>query len=166
MSHGIQALSWCARARRFCRMSVDITAEVTIARPRAEVAAYMFDPRHDAAWTGGLVDARPLSDGPLRTGSKVERTSKFLGRKFSYVIEVLDHEADAMVRMLTTEPFEMRITYRLEDAEGGATRTSIRAAGGGTGFFAMAGPLLARMVKRSIQNDLLMLKEILEADAE
>ncbi len=146
-------------------MSVDITAEVTILRPRADVAAYMFDPEHDAEWTGGLVDARPLSDGPLVTGAKVERTSKFLGRKFSYLIEVLDHAPDAYVEMLTSEPFEMRITYRLEDAPGGATKTSIRAAGGGTGFFRMAGPLLSRMVRRSIQNDLLMLKEILEADA-
>lgn len=144
-------------------MSVDITAEVTIDRPRAAVAAYMFDPRNDAVWTGGLVDARPLGDGPLVTGSKVERTSKFLGRKFSYLIEVLDHEPEARVEMLTHEPFEMRITYLLDDAPGGATRTRIRAAGGGSGFFQVAGPLLGRMVKRSIQNDLEMLKEALEA---
>ncbi|MCB9592976.1 MAG: SRPBCC family protein [Sandaracinaceae bacterium] len=144
-------------------MSVDITAEVTIERPRAEVAAYMFDPRNDATWTGGLVDAKPLTDGPLVTGSKVERTSKFLGRKFSYVIEVLDHEPEARVQMLTNEPFEMRVTYLLEDAPGGHTTTRIHCAGGGSGFFKMAGPLLSRMVKRSIQNDLLMLKEALEA---
>ena len=30
-------------------MSIDITAEVAIRRPRAEVAAYMIDPAHDPA---------------------------------------------------------------------------------------------------------------------
>ena len=144
-------------------MSVDITAEVLIDRPRAEVAAYMFDPRHDATWTGGLVEAKPLNDGPLAKGAKVERVSKFLGRRFGYVIEVLDHEPERRVEMLTTEPFEMRITYLLDDAAGGRTRTRIRAAGGGGAFFQVAGPLLSRMVKRSIQNDLEMLKEALEA---
>ena len=144
-------------------MSVDITAEVLIHRARPDVAAYMFDPRHDTTWTGGLVDARPLTDGLLVTGAKVERTSSFLGRRFSYVIEVLDHEPERRVEMLTMEPFEMRITYLLDDAEEGFTRTRIRAAGTGGAFFRMAGPLLARMVKRSIQNDLEMLKETLES---
>lgn len=144
-------------------MSVDITAEVLISRARPEVAAYMFDPRHDAAWTGGLVDAKPLTDGPLRKGSKVERTSKFLGRRFSYVIEVLDHVPEREVEMLTREPFEMRIRYLLDDADDARTRVRIHAAGGGGAFFQMAGPLLSRMVKRSIQNDLEMLREALEA---
>lgn len=143
-------------------MSVDVSAEVTIDRSRAEVAAYMFDPANDATWTGGLVDARPFNEGPLVKGSRVERTSKFLGRKFSYLIEVLDAEPDEMVEMHTAQPFEMRVRYELEDKDGGTT-ARIRCAGGGAGFFKLAGPLLATMVRRSIQNDLEMLKAALES---
>lgn len=142
-------------------MSVDVLAQVEIERARAEVAAYMFDPRHDAEWTSGVVEARPLQAGPLRTGAKVERVSKFLGRRLEYLIEVTDAGED-FVEMLSTEPFEMRVRYELEALDDARTRVSIRAAGGGTGFFRVAAPLLAKMVRRSIQTDLDQLAARLE----
>ena len=39
-------------------MSIDVERQVLVKRARAEVAAYMFDPRNDAAWTTGVVDVR------------------------------------------------------------------------------------------------------------
>ena len=69
-------------------MSVDVSTEVVIARPRPEVAAFMFNPSNDALWTTGVVDCRPLTEGALRTGSRVERVSKMLGRQFGYLVEV------------------------------------------------------------------------------
>jgi hypothetical protein len=146
-------------------MSVDVEAEVLIARPRSEVAAFMFDPTKDAIWTTGVVESRPLTEGTLRTGSKVERVSKFLGRRFAYLFEVTDHGPDAFVAMKVDEPFPMRIRYELEDAPGDATKARIRTSGEATGFFAIAGPLLSRMVRRSITNDLENLREYLEAAA-
>ncbi len=143
---------------------VDVRPEVIVRRPRRDVAAFMFDPANDARWTGGLVSAKSLTHGPLRKGSKLERTSKFLGRTFSYVIEVLDAEDDRFVEMRATRPFEMHVRYELEDlpsVEQG-TRVSIRASGGGTGFFKLAAPLLARMVRRNIAADLERLKGCVE----
>jgi hypothetical protein len=142
-------------------MSVDVAPEVIIARPRADVAAFMFDPTKDMLWTGGIVDCKPLTRGLLRTGSRVERTSKFLGRRFSYLVEVMDHADDAFVAMRVTEPFPMEIRYELEDAPEG-TRTRIRAKGEATGFFRVAGPLMSRMVKSSITKDLERLKKCIE----
>lgn len=143
-------------------MGVDVTAEVFIERPRNEVASFMFDPRQDAIWTTGVVEAHPQQDGLLVTGSKVQRVSKFLGRRMEYLIEVVDHEPDHYVEMSTTEPFEMRVRYELEPHEEG-TVTRIHASGGGSGFFKLAAPLLGTMVRRSIQNDLENLKAYLEA---
>ncbi len=143
-------------------MSVDVRPEILVDRPRAEVAAYMFDPTKDVEWTGGIVACRPLTPGPLRTGSRVERTSKFLGREFSYLVEVVDHRDDALVVMRVTKPFPMEIRYELED-EGGATRVRIHAKGDATGFFRMAGPLMGPMVKSSIASDLAKLKARVEA---
>jgi hypothetical protein len=146
-------------------MSVDVAPEIHIDKPRAEVAAFMFEPRNDALWTSGVVECRPLTDGPLRTGSKVERVSKFLGRKFAYLVEVVDHADARFVEMRVTEPFPMEIRYELED-EAGGTRARIRAKGEATGFFRLAGPLMARMVHRSIANDLALLKECVEGGLE
>jgi hypothetical protein len=41
-------------------MSIDVTAEVQVRRPRDEVAAYMSDPANDPEWIGGLREARDL----------------------------------------------------------------------------------------------------------
>lgn len=146
-------------------MSVDIEVEVVIARPRDEVAAFMFDPNNDLIWTNGVVEVKPRQPGRLAKGAEVERVSKFLGRRLHYVIEVLEAEGDEFVEMLTTSPFEMRVRYQLDDHADG-TRARIRARGGGTGFYKMAAPLLSRMVRRAIQGDLDTLKEYLDAGAD
>jgi carbon monoxide dehydrogenase subunit G len=142
-------------------MSIDVAAEVEIPRPRAEVAAFMFDPNQDARWTTGVVEVKPLQDGLLRPGAKVDRVSKFLGRRFEYRIEVVAGEPQRFVEMVATQPFEMRVRYELEELDEGRTRVRIRTAGGGTGFFKVAAPLLAKMVRRSIAADLANLERCL-----
>ncbi len=144
-------------------MSIDVKPEVLIARSRAEVAAFMFDPSNDAVWTGGVVESKPLRPGRLVRGALVERVSKFMGRTFGYRYEVVDASGDDYVVMKVEQPFPMQIRYQLDEAPGGATRASIRAQGDATGFFKMAAPLMAIMVKRNITNDLETLKAYLEA---
>ena len=143
-------------------MEIDVQAEQLIARPRAEVAAYMFDPANDAAWIGGVLEARALSDGPLQPGARVERVASFLGRRFTYVTEVLSFEPERMVEMRATQPFEIRVRYELAE-QAGQTLVRIRAAGGGTGFFKLAAPLLGAMVRRNIAGDLQRLQTRLAA---
>lgn len=143
-------------------MAIDVKPEVIIAKPRAEVAAFMFDPANDAIWTGGVVESKPLKPGRLEKGSQVERVSKFMGRTFPYRYEVIDAAGDEHVVMKVEQPFPMQIRYQLDDAPGGGTLASIRAQGDATGFFKIAGPLMAVMVKRNITNDLETLKAYLE----
>jgi Polyketide cyclase / dehydrase and lipid transport len=142
-------------------MSIDVQTEIQIRRPRAEVAAYMFDPRNDLAWTKGIVDCRPLTDGPLRVGSRVERTAAFLGRRFTYQYEVVAADGERFVEMVVERPFPMNVRYELDDAPDG-TVARIRARGDARGFFRVARPLLARMVRRSIAADLAALRLRLE----
>jgi hypothetical protein len=143
-------------------MGIDVRPSIVIRRPRAEVAAVMFDPRNDSRWTTGVVDCRPLSEGRLRAGSRVERTTRFLGRRFSYLYETTAADNDVSVDLKVDQPFPMRIRYELQDAADG-TLTSIRARGDASGFFRLAEPLLARMVARNIGKDLEKLKALVEA---
>ena len=142
-------------------MSIDVKPEVVIGRPRAEVAAFMFDPSNDAIWTGGVVESKPLQPGRLVKGALVDRVSKFIGRTFGYRYVVIDAAGDDFVVMKVEQPFPMQIRYQLDEAPGG-TRASIRAQGDATGFFKMAAPLMAIMVRRNITNDLETLKAYLE----
>lgn len=144
-------------------MSIDVQARVTIRRPRADVAAVMFEPRHDMVWTKAVIACRQLTEGPLGPGSRVERTVAFLGREFAYVYEVLESDPDRYLELAVTQPFPMRVRYQLDDAEGEGTIATIHTWGDATGFFRLAAPLMAPMVRKNITRDLERLKAHLEA---
>jgi len=146
---------------------IDVTARVEVRRPRAEVAAYMTDPANDPAWIGGVREVRMETPPPLRAGSRVARVAGFLGRRVEYVNEVTELDPARVLDMRSVKaPFPMRVTYSFEDAgapaDGGATVVRNRVQGEPGGFFALFGPLLAPLVRRSVQRDLERLRDLLE----
>jgi carbon monoxide dehydrogenase subunit G len=143
-----------AGSQYHCRMATDVRVELPIARPRADVAAYMFDPENDAAWTSGVIAVNPLTPGRLRVGSRVERTVKFLGKRFSYTYEVVDARDDDFVEMIVTQPFPMHVRYELEPIDAGSTKVAIHARGDASGFYKLMSPIMNRMVRRNIRRDL------------
>jgi hypothetical protein len=140
---------------------VDVRPTVLVRRPRSEVAAFMFDPRNDLRWTGGITSSRPAQPGPLATGATVERTARFLGRTFSYGFVVTQHQPDRLVVLKVDRPFPMLVRYELEDADGG-TVVAIHASGDPGGFFGWASPLMGRQVRKNIAADLERLRGCLE----
>ena len=142
-------------------MSVDVRPEVAIRRPRAEVAAFMFDPANDLRWTGGITASRPARPGVLVEGATVEREARFLGRSFTYGYVVTAAEPDTLVELRVDRPFPMLVRYELADADGG-TIAAIRASGSPGRFFGWATPLMRRQVHRSIAADLERLRACLE----
>ena len=144
-------------------MSVDVRPVVQIRRPRAEVAAFMFDPAKDMRWTGGITSSRPDQPGPLREGATVVRTARFLGRTFDYGYLVTRHLPDRLVELRVEKPFPMLVRYELEDAPGG-TVVAIHAVGSPGRFFRWATPVMTRQVCRSITADLDRLRTCLETE--
>jgi hypothetical protein len=143
-------------------VTVDVRPEVRIRRPRHEVADFMFDPRNDLRWTGGITDSRPAQPGSLVKGASVQRTARFLGRSFTYGYVVTAHQPDALLELEVDRPFAMLVRYELADAAYGATVAAIRATGEPARFFGWATPLLRRQVRRSISADLERLRVVLE----
>ena len=146
-------------------MRIDVTAEVEIRRPRAEVAAYMTDPANDPTWIGGVREVRMETPPPLRAGSRVARVAGFLGRRVEYVNEVTELDPGRVLDMRSVKaPFPMRITYTFADggADGTATVVRNRVRGDPGGFFALFGPLLGPLVRRSVQGDLERLRDVLD----
>jgi hypothetical protein len=144
-------------------VGVDVSVETVIARPRGEVFAYTTRLEHDPVWTSGLVEARRLDgDAPFGRGTKIERISRFLGRKMVYTLDVVAFEPGALVEMVTTAaPFPMNVRYEYEDHPDGC-RFRIRTTGDPGGFFGLAIPIVAPAVRRSIAHDLATLKDVLE----
>jgi hypothetical protein len=142
-------------------MTVDVRPSVVVHRPRAEVAAFMFDPANDLRWTGGITASTPARPGPLVEGATVERTARFLGRRFTYGYVVTRHEPERLVELAVDRPFPMLIRYELADHPDGTT-VAIHATGTPGRFFGWATPLLARQVHRNIAADLGRLRDCLE----
>jgi hypothetical protein len=144
-------------------MSVDVTVETQVARPRSEVAAFACDPANDTRWITALSSVRTLTDGPFATGTRVERVASFLGKRIEYVNEVVGYEPGARLDMRSVKaPFPMRVTYEFLDAQDGSVMR-IHAEGDADGFYRLAGPLLAAAVRRGIAKDLATLRRELES---
>jgi uncharacterized protein YndB with AHSA1/START domain len=145
-------------------MGIDVSAEVTIRRPRPEVTAYMTDPSHDPEWIGGIRRAKLLGEGPVGVGSQVEREASFLGRKIEYVNQIVRLDEGVLEMRSVVSPFPMEITYTFEDRDGGTlVRNHVR--GGSRGLFSLASPLMAPMVRRNVKKDLERLRDLLERRA-
>ena len=128
---------------------------------RQRVAAFATDPANDQDWIGGVIEAKKLTEGPVGVGTRVARVADFLGRRFSYTLEVTDMKPDQKIVMTTNSPFPMTVVYEFEGARR-HTLMRIRVSGEPKGFFRLAGPFLPRMVRRNVMKDLDRLKQCLE----
>ena len=144
-------------------LSMDVQVHTEIARPRETVADYLFDWRNDTAWIGGISEARRADEGDFGVGSRVARIAHFLGKRIEYVNEVVELEPGRRLVMRSVQgPFPMRVTYEVEDTDGG-TRVRLRNQGDARRVYRFAGPFIARAVRRATQRDLGRLKRIVES---
>jgi uncharacterized membrane protein len=147
-------------------LALDVQVETVVARPRAEVAAYLFDWRNDTEWIGGISEARRVGDGAFGVGAHVARVARFLGMRIEYVNEVVELEPESRLAMRSVKgPFPMRVTYELDDAGAAGTRVRLRNEGGPSRAYGLVWPLLSRAVRRATQRDLDRLKRIIESQS-
>ena len=144
-------------------MPVDVVTETTIARPRADVAAYACDPDNATEWYENIKSVEWRSPRPLAVGTRLGFVASFLGRRLDYTYEVRELVPGERFVMSTAEgPFPMETTYSFEEAGDGATRMTLRNRGEPAGFAKVAAPVMARAMRRANGQDLRRLKELLE----
>lgn len=147
-------------------MAVDVETEVTIERPRAEVARYAADPDNVPSWYENIESVAWETEKPVAVGSRIAFVARFLGRKLEYTYEITTYDPDEKLVMRTAEgPFPMETSYRWNDAPGGGTVMSLRNRGEPAGFSKIVAPLMAAAIRRANKKDLALLKKILEARA-
>lgn len=145
-------------------MPFGASAETRIARPIAEVAAFVMDPENDSAWIGGIQSVTVLTPPPIAIGTRVERVAHFLGRELRYVNDVTALEPGASLEMRShSAPFPMTVRYSFAENESSTTTTRVELEGDPGWFFRVAGPLLRLAVRRNLRGDLGRLKDLLEA---
>jgi uncharacterized membrane protein len=145
-------------------MPVDVLTEITIARPADAVAAYAADPANAPAWYENIASVRWETEPPLRTGSRVAFTARFLGRSLAYIYEITEFvPAERLVMRTAQGPFPMETTYTWQALDDRSTRMTLRNRGAPTGFSKLAGPVMTAAMRRANRKDLAKLRQILEA---
>jgi uncharacterized membrane protein len=145
------------------KKTVDVLTEIVIARPADVVATYAADPSNAPAWYQNITSVTWEADPPLRAGSRMTFTARFLGRRLAYTYEVTDAVPGERLVMRTAQgPFPMETTYTWQPASEGSTRMTLRNRGEPAGFSGLAAPLLATAVRRANRKDLRKLRAILQ----
>jgi uncharacterized membrane protein len=145
------------------KKTVDVLTEIVIARPADVVAAYAADPSNAPAWYQNITSVTWETGPPLRAGSRMTFTARFLGRRLAYTYEVTDAVPGERLVMRTAQgPFPMETTYTWQPASEGSTRMTLRNRGEPAGFPGLAAPLLAAAVRHANRKDLRKLRAILQ----
>ena len=146
--------------------SVDVTSEIVIARPCADVSSYAADPDHVPDWYVNIKTVEWKTPKPLVLGSQVAFVAHFLGRRLAYTYEIVDLVPGRRLAMRTAEgPFPMETIYCWEPVGDSSTHMLLRNRGRPSGFSALMTPLMSFMMRQANRKDLLRLKQLLEASA-
>jgi uncharacterized membrane protein len=145
-------------------MPLNVTTEIIIDRPSAEVAAYAGDPTNAPEWYANIKSIEWQTPPPLQVGSRLDFVAQFLGRRLAYTYEVVELEPGERLVMRTAQgPFPMETTYTWEPLDADRTRMTLRNRGQATGFAKITAPAMAASVRRANQRDLTRLKALLES---
>lgn len=140
-----------------------VSAEVVINRPVEEVFNFIKDMDNHAAWQMGVLESKITSEGEVGVGSTYKYVTQMMGRQISTEGEIItcDPSHQFMYRS-TSGPFQIVGGYTFERVDGG-TKVIQRIVADIGGFFRLAEPIVVRSVQRNIGNNLMTLKETLEA---
>ena len=145
-------------------VTVDVVTEIVIARPAEVVAGYAADPANAPAWYGNITSATWQTGPPLRTGSRIAFTARFLGRHLAYTYEITDFTPTERLVMRTAQgPFPMETSYTWQAVDDRSTRMTLRNRGEPAGFSKLAAPLMTIAVRHANRKDLANLRARLES---
>jgi len=144
---------------------VKVETSVVINRPIGEVFAFVTNPENSPQYESGVHEAKKTSKGPMGVGATWQEVRQFMGRRIESTNEVTAYEPNKKFSFKSTSgPFPVEGGYIFEQVEGG-TKVTVTGQGETGGFFKLADPLVARMVKRDLETANANLKDLLEAQA-
>jgi len=135
---------------------------VVIAKPPAEVFAWLLEADKVGRWTSGLEVYEPLTPGPLGVGSKIREELLVSGQRLRFEMEITTLEPPRAAE-LRFEGSGFRAVNRYGiSAEGDGARVTWAIEGETTSFTArMLAPMVQSRLQEKLEGDLARLREVL-----
>lgn len=144
-----------------------VKQSVVINLPAEDSFAYAADLENLVEWSSMVITAKKTSPGEMQIGTTWRVTIRFLGRWLENTYVVVEWEADHIITLKSTSGITpCHFSFTFESLAEGKTNLlleaviNLRIKGG---FMDVAEPVLARVLRREIEHDLLTLKDLLEA---
>jgi len=146
---------------------VHIKHRLVIQQPIKEVFAYISNLENLVEWSSSAITIRKLTSGAVQAGAMVQLASRFLGKWQNLTFEVVEYDP---CRWLTIKSLSgvapCHFSYQFESAEERETVVSQEAMISLTeGRVVQPAHVVISALRRSLDCDLLTLKDLLEARA-
>lgn len=140
-----------------------VVVRVEIDRPAEEVFAFLEEVENNPSWLRGMRSCTWTTPLPIGVGSRYEQAAAFLGKEIRTSFEVTAHEPGRLVTITSRAGSSFPITVTREVAPLGPDRCRVTetVVSDPSGFYRVASPLLASMVRRRIQRDYRRLRDTL-----
>lgn len=143
----------------------DLTAEVTTDRPAAAVWAVLADYANDTAWRTGVVAMTATPSGIVVPGARTSEVLRFAGRTWRNDGEVLVVEPGTHMTWRTTSGADADGARTVTPLGAGESRIRLRLRVTPHGMQRPFGRLLARMLQRNLDRDIVALRALIERTA-
>lgn len=140
-----------------------IQHEVTIHlnRPVEQVFAFLMDTSQLTTWQSNLIKSEPITEGPLRLGSRFREVRRLGKRESEIQGEITALEPNKRLETKTVTKPQAMVSYSL-DPESGGTRLKYKFVLVTSGFMRLLEPVIASSIKKDTNADFETLKRILE----
>jgi carbon monoxide dehydrogenase subunit G len=138
---------------------------VEIARPPAEVYAFLADPSNLPRWQDDVHEVRDATGSPLHVGARFTEVRTFMGKRVESTLEVTasEPEREFSLRSLSG-PVRVAVRHVLEPTQAG-TLVKLDGEADPGKLFGLAGPLVRKAAERRARADFERLKATLESRA-
>ena len=137
--------------------------DIEIARPVAEVFAYVTDPARLGEWQANTVEIEQLTDGPFGLGTRLREVHAAGSRRVEQVVEVSAYEANRRFDLDVVEgPLPLDARHAFDPTAAGGTVIHFAAEGRAPGALRLAEPVLKLVLRSQFKKHYARLKERLE----
>ena len=144
---------------------INLNMKTMIYMPVRQVFDFMSTPENDFQWRYGTLASARLSAGADSMGTFFRSIGHLMGRRNLGTFEVTEFEPDKRYGFKSLSgPVHSSTTYTLEKVSGG-TRINVSIEASAPNFFHITEKLLRKTMKKQLEEDVAMLKAILEGNS-